>query len=281
VDVRRAFLPVLLLCTVAASPALADDKSACVAAYKQAQIQRKTGALLHARDQLLICSRDVCPVVVKSDCVPWLGEVTSAIASVVVDAVDQDGNKLDDVAVSSDGQVLATRLDGRAIDIDPGERVLRFESPGAPRVELRVVLLQGERDHRVRVTLAKPAMPPPAPPASSPATQQGSRPVPVSALAFGAVAVLGGAGFTVFGLLGNGERNNLDASGCKPNCSSSDVGTVQRDYIIADASLGVGVVSLALAAYFFVTRPEREVQAASFGVSPTPGGMIVSRSLTW
>ncbi|HEX7600258.1 MAG TPA: hypothetical protein VF316_01590, partial [Polyangiaceae bacterium] len=65
-------MPIVLLTTGAA---LGDEKQQCVDAYKQAQMLRKSGDYVTAREQLLICSKESCPPIVKQDCVPWLGEI--------------------------------------------------------------------------------------------------------------------------------------------------------------------------------------------------------------
>jgi hypothetical protein len=274
---RHAFVLLTLSAT-----ARADDRTACVDAYKQAQLRRKAGALLEAREQLLVCSRDVCPNVVKTDCVPWLGEVTRAIVTIVVEATDADGKALTDVRVSADGATLTTRLDGRPIEIDPGDRVLRFETPGAPPVEQRVSLIAGERERRLRVTLARRDLAVPQalqPVASPPPAHVGPFSVPVVAL--GGVGVVGVTGFVAFGLIGNGEKSDLDQQMCKPNCPSSEVTTVERNYVIADVSLGVGVVSLAVAAVLFLTRSPTRKEAVSFDALPARGGSVVSTSYAW
>jgi hypothetical protein len=271
---RYAFVLLTLTATVRA-----DDKTACVDAYKQAQLRRKAGALLEAREQLLICARDVCPNVVKTDCVPWLGEVTRAIVTVVVDATDAEGKALTDVRVSADGAMLTARLDGRPIEIDPGDRVLRFETPGAPPVEQRVLLIAGERERRLRVTLARRDLLLPQPlqsAAAPPPAHLGPFSVPVVVL--GGVGVVGAAGFLAFGLIGNGEKRDLDQAMCKPNCPSSQVAAAERNYVLADVSLGVGVVSFAVATVLFLTRSPTRKEGFSVDVLPPRSGSVVSTS---
>src|SRR5580700_9118420 len=55
--------------------ALADEKEACVAASDQAQTLRDDGKYRAARAQLLVCSRDVCPAIVRRDCEKWLAPI--------------------------------------------------------------------------------------------------------------------------------------------------------------------------------------------------------------
>jgi hypothetical protein len=239
-----------------------------VAAYREAQLQRKAGAYRRARESLLVCATETCPAIVKNDCVPWLGEVSRALASIIVDAVDQTG-PLTAVRVEADGELLTGTLEG-PIELDPGSHDLRFSVQGSPAVERHLELRAGERGRHVRVVLTRPVAAPPAAVA---------RPIPPSVIATTGVAALGGVGFAVFGLLGNGQKSDLDA--CKPNCSSSAVGSVERDYVIADVSLGVGLIALGASAYFFLTRPEKAPTQAGFDIEGVPGGAVLTRSFTW
>jgi hypothetical protein len=72
---------------------------------------------------------------------------------------------------------------------------------------------------------------------------------------FGGVGVLALGSFGYFGLSGKSLDNELERE-CAPRCSSDRVDHVRTQYIVADVSLGVGLVSLALATYFFLA-PER------------------------
>jgi len=47
----------------------------------------------------------------------------------------EDGSNITDVTVTLDGTRLATRLDGKAVSVDPGEHVLTFVADGYPTFE--------------------------------------------------------------------------------------------------------------------------------------------------
>ncbi len=158
-----------------ARPLLADlppapTKLQCNDAHTQAQPLRRAGQLRAARRELRTCAAPSCPTLVRDECVQWLDEVGRSIPSLVLEAKDQDGNDRSDVRVTLDGQVLAERLDGSAIEIDPGEHDLVFESEGVPPVTRHVVVGVGEKDRHERVTLEVPraAVPPPPPPPAPP-----------------------------------------------------------------------------------------------------------------
>lgn len=250
--------------------AQADEKRACVDAYKQAQIARKAGDYTAAREQLLVCSREACPLVVKQDCVPWLGEITRGIASIIVHAADPAGRPVDGATVSVDGKLVASRLDGRPIDVSPGARTVRIEAEGAPAVERTVTLKEGEKNVGVDVVVAIPAKTEVAPVIAL------HRPVPVGAIALGVVGVLGFGAFATFGLLGNAKKSELEA--CRPGCNPDDVSVVKTYYIAADVAVGVGSAALAGALIWFLLRPSvpDDAPPATAAVAPVPGGALVS-----
>ena len=73
------------------SPALAQTKQECAAAYEQTQILRNQGKLTEARAQALTCSAATCSVHATADCVRWLSEIDTAMPTVVVATIDASG----------------------------------------------------------------------------------------------------------------------------------------------------------------------------------------------
>jgi hypothetical protein len=106
-----------------------------------------------------------------------------------------------------------------------------------------------------------------------------------NALAYGlaGVGTLGVAGFTMFAILGNNRQGELERS-CAPNCQSSQVDSVRTKYMIADTCLGVGLVSLGLATYLFMTNhgegaPEhQQTTSISFIPQSTGAGGVLQLS---
>src|SRR5208282_6086778 len=94
---KMAWLTVLTIsiATLAFSRhAFADDKQDCIAESEAGQDKKLRGNLREAREQLLICARDVCPAIVRQDCTQWLTEIIAALPSVVVGARDWQGHDL-------------------------------------------------------------------------------------------------------------------------------------------------------------------------------------------
>ncbi len=229
------------------TPSQEDVIDRCVSAYEQAQRHRNHGEWIEAREALMVCSRDHCPEIAKTDCTTWLAEVRRDIPTVVVGARFADGRDAIDVTVYLDGKPFAMQMDGRPVEVNPGIHTLRFEADGRPTVEERVSFRVGERNRRVVVTLPDP----PAPPlVRSPSG------IPAISYVLGGVGVLGLAGFGYFGATGLSKESDLDR--CKPMCPSNEVDAVRTRYLVGDISLAIGLVALGGASYFYFTKPGDE-----------------------
>jgi hypothetical protein len=275
----------LVAVAVAAPRARADEKEACVAASDQAQTLRDEGKYRAARLQLLACSRDACPGLVRHDCEKWLSDLDANQPTVVLGARDPKGTDAPSTRVLLDGAVLTSHLDGKPIAVDPGEHTFRYEATGAAPVEQHAVIRVGEKNRMLTAVVmplapsaASLAPPSTAESAAEPATH-GLRVPPVSI----ALASLGGVAavsFAYFGLSGRSDVSDLRAT-CAPNCTQSQVDSAHTKLIVADVSLGVGIVALAGAAWFFFTSgsqgsPQSAMVRAD--VEPRPGGGVASLS---
>lgn len=266
-----------------APPALAGKKE-CAAAYVEAQKLKKSGALKQARAQLEICGRDECMTAVKKDCIAWLDEVGSSLPSVVVSAKGPDGKETFDVKVTIDGEVVAEKLDVKAIEVDPGTHKFVFEYAGKDPIEQEVILREGQKNKTVEISFASEEKVAAPPPSDEPVEvddapkDTGKKKIPVISWVLGGVGVaaLGGAAF--FWLSGESKKKDLDS--CKPNCKQSEVDSVKQKRLIGDIALGVGVVAIGAAVYFAVSaKPEKPPPtAARFDVQVAPGGAFAGVS---
>jgi hypothetical protein len=69
--------------------------------------------------------------------------------------------------------------------------------------------------------------------------------------------VLGVGGFVALGASGLSAEHHLRDT-CAPGCADSEVRSVRTRYALADFSLGVGIVSAAIAGYLYLSGgPER------------------------
>jgi hypothetical protein len=273
---------------------------ACVKASEEGQGQRDEGKYRAARKSFSECTRDGCPAVVVKFCAGWLQQMDDAMPSIVLGARDEKGRDLADVTVTLDGAQIASRLDGRPIDVDPGEHVLRFEREHASPVEQKLILRAGEKA-RV-VTVALPADAADEAPGSDVAQQapepeplMSTRHVTAGALLLGAA---GAAGTGVYFLLASNRdsgnaaamRSGLPADACAGVASAScqslaDTVHAQHGEATAATALFVGagvlavgsVVSWLLVPSAAPAQPPEQTSAWIAPV-PLPGGALLSIS---
>jgi hypothetical protein len=270
-----ALLSIAAFAVVATAPAArADDdvKEQCAAQSEQAQKLRLDGALLAARPIFSACSRAECPAIVRQDCAQWLGDDIRDTPSVVLSARDARGADLVDVRVTLDGAELTRALDGKVVEIDPGVHRFRFTARGYEAYDEQVVIKVGEKMREVSVAMAEPAVAPPPPPEAPPPTHA----KPVAAYLLGGLAVVAMGGALAFDLTATSDAHTMRAT-CAPTCSASDVDWIRTRYDLALGALGVGVVSLGVAAYLFA-RPSAPASTAGsaplfVGLAPGPRGV--------
>lgn len=258
------------------SDASADEREQCASSADRAQQFRDEGKYRRAREQMLSCARDVCPGPIKRDCLEWLTQLDNVAPTIVFAAKDKDQD-LVDVKVSMDGTPVVDRLDGKPVPVDVGEHVFRFEYKGAVREE-KVVIGAGQKSRNIRVSFgAADTTTPGTPPVAGgdkPKKEEGSL---VPALVAGGIGVVALGSFAFFGLSGKGAVDDLEAKQCKPHCSQDEVDSAKSKLLIADVSLGVGIVALGVATYLFVTREKAEPAVSTaaglnFDMAPLPGG---------
>ena len=282
-------LAVAVGAVLVSTPARADDVATCVKASEQAQSLRDEGKYRKAREQLLVCTRDVCPSVVRKDCVQWLSEVDASMPSIVITARDGSGRDLTDVKVTLDGAALTEHLDGKPIPIDPGEHTLHYETAGAPPVDEKVVMHAGEKNRALSVQLGAHAQSASTSAGGGEGEQpRASKGPPVAAFIIGGLGVVALGSFAFFGLSGKSDVDDMrQPGGCAPNCSQSQVDSARTKLVIADISLGVGVVALGVATYMILanrspasatvttgTTRGSFLSNASFDVRAAPGGGV-------
>jgi hypothetical protein len=284
---------VAIVAATGASRADAQDEThACSVASEQGLADKHAGHLVSARVQLLACAREVCPKIMREDCVQQLASVDGALPSVVLGATDATGKDLFDVRVSVDGAAVTAHLDGKAIPVDPGKHIMHFEADGMEPHDEEIVAREGEKNRVVKVILAPPGGAPPgmrsaasasaspplattAPP-SSPAPSPGP---PVLAYIIGGLGVVALAVGTYFEV-DQAQRYTHLSNTCAPahTCQQSDVDTVSNERVGGGIALGVGGAAVALAVVLIVTRhtdaPTR--MGLVWGVAPTEHGAAAS-----
>jgi hypothetical protein len=164
-----------------------------------------------------------------------------------------------EVSVALDGRVLGSRLDGRPIDVDPGEHVVRFESPGYAPIEQRVLFREGEKARSLGVTMTPAARRAPdeiVPGTGRRVPAEAVRPIPMATWILGGTSVLAFATAGVTGLVDFPTWDRCHKGGCSP----SDKSFSDSLNLVGDVAMAVGGISLLAAAYFFITRPSIAVE---------------------
>jgi hypothetical protein len=273
-----------------ASPeALAITKDQCVDANTRAQSLRREGKLVAAREQLRLCIDSQCPGIVRDDCSQRLDELERAQPTIVLDAKSVAGDDISFVHVAVDGAPLTDLLDGRALAVDPGQHVFRFEVPGHAPTEYRFVLKEGEKDRRERIVLSGAAepVPPGAGSAAEPPRGQSQR---VAAIAFGAAGLAGLGVGAVFGVLTIRDWSNSQSeSECASptQCPNHPAAVADHDRAetagtISTVAFIAGGALLATGLVTWLTSPSSGLEPAhaSARLSPAVGPGLAGVSVT-
>lgn len=252
----------------------AGEGNVCTSAYEKAQYLRRDKKLRAARKELLTCSQATCPGAIVSDCTQWMGEVDKVIPSVVFDARDSKNQSLADVKVSMDGELLQSKLDGVAIQVDPGTHTFHFEMADGTSGDQQVLVLEGEKA-RV-ITYAVPASsagggttePPKNPPDQ--ASSGGSKTL---AFVVGGVGVASLAVGIIVGAMGSSQASSDKATGgCAPNCSDDEVSSIKTKLIVSDIFIPVGIVGIGAGVALYLLAGNSHASAStSTGLNLTHG----------
>ena len=264
----------------AADPPSGEAKLRCRAAYERGQQLKLEGHPSQARVALRVCS-EACPPPFATDCDRWSKEIEALLPTVRLGARGASGERLDDVRVLVDGQLLADPLPLTAVTVDPGNHSFRFERAGFTPVEVRVNLEPGEREREVAVTIGESRQGPSS-------SNGGSNSEAGLALADGPRAsrlpsyVFGGVGFAALALAsGLAVKGHLDrselADTCSPACDPAAADPIRTVWLASAIAAGAGVASFALALVFWPREkhPAREPMRAAASLVPIPGGGAV------
>jgi hypothetical protein len=257
-SLRRLSLPLgsAVALVAAASPARADDaasrpdKAACVAAHERAQSLHSTQKLRAAREAFLVCSSEVCPEILREDCARSIADLDATTPSVVFSATAEGGDVVD-ARVLLDGELVAERLDGRALAIDPGAHTARFLRAGRPPMEVQFVARAGEKNRAVSAAFARPRA------SSSPARVEAEgRRAPVLPILLGSAGVVALGGGLAFRLSADAAAEDMRRS-CAPSCDGSARDALGDKIVASNVSFAVGGFALAVAAVTWLVDSNR------------------------
>ncbi len=246
------------------------DNAVCNDSFEQGQILRKGHKLLEARDRFRTCVNSCTLQAKKEACSEWLAAVERDIPTVVLSAKDANGASIVTVTVTMDGKPLSDSLTGKSIEVNPDAHTFAFEAKGGTKIEVRVVVAEGEKDKVVAGTLAK--LPPPdETPIAGTLLEKGAATevapfMPWKAIGLGTATIgVVGLGFGIaFGLQADKKKND---AGCDANSVCPDqasAGALRDARSAADLSTGFFIAGATLAAggiALWIFGPSRRVQA--------------------
>jgi hypothetical protein len=244
------------------SAAIADSlsKEACVDAHSRGQDVRDQGKITLARKLFLTCAQSGCPAAVQGDCARFADDLSNLQPTVNFVARDGYGNDLPNTTVYLDGMLVATTIDGKPVDVDPGNHVVKFSNGGKDEV-VTVVIGSGEKGRIVQARFGSAT----SSASNSSSTQGAERTQPKArgprtihpkgslglAIAGGVIAVGGGA-YAFYG------RSQIPSQ-CQ--LSSHECAAPPGDPVFKKASDAAGVMNLGIA-------------IAGVGVATLAGGLV-------
>jgi hypothetical protein len=293
---RSILLTLSLAATLvaAAGPAHAADPTTadCLAASDASLKSGNEHKLRAERTQLLVCAATSCPADVRKECLRRVDEVNAQIPTIVFAAKDATGADLSAVRVTMDGEVLAERLEGTAISIDPGEHTFTFETAGQAPVTKKLIVQEAQKERREAILFGSPSsagpgaggsapasppappLPPPPPPASE---DHGLGAQKVLALVAGGLGVAGLGVGGAFGLVAMSKKNDAQ-NVCPAACPTQEGVTKWSDAKSAGNLSTIGFVAggvlLAGGVVLWLTAPGSG-EATGPRVGLTPGGVLV------
>jgi hypothetical protein len=287
----RAGAPLLVLAVLSLSRVAAADPHAdelqCNSAYTEAQKLRAAARFRASREQVLVCSQEVCAGWIKTDCLKWLSELDAALPTVVFEVHGVSGAETSEVRVSLDGEPWLQRLEGKAIPVDPGEHTLRFEIAGAPPSEQKVLFREAEKGRKIVVSFEqKAAAAAPPPPTTGGVGDHEKHGVPAWAWVVGAgglAAIGAGVAFAVEAASASSRLSsectpNFDHCGdtLKDGGSKADVTSQKNTGLVLTGVLGgVGLLAVGMSIYGIASAPKSTPTAISLTVGPGHGGVLL------
>lgn len=268
----RFLWPLALASLFLSRPASAADPttSECLSASEDSLKDGNDHALRAERKHLLICSANSCPTEIRKECMRRVEEVNAAMPALVFEAKKADGTDLTEVKVTMDGEVLTDRLDGTALEIDPGKHTFVFETEGEDSITKELVLNEGVKDRRESVQFGNVAAAMGT--QSGPPTEQAQGGMPtqrVVALVTGGIGVAGIGTGAVLGVMAMQKKQDAEKL-CPHDCanqtgvdawhSATTMGTVSTIAFAAGGAL------LAGAAVLWFTSPTH--RSAEVGLGP-------------
>jgi hypothetical protein len=250
----------------------------CLKAHEDSLELKNNHQLRAALEKVVLCSSDSCPAEVRLECVARARELDATIPTILFEVKDAAGADLADVTVKMDGKVLTRQVEGTALSIDPGQHTFTFEAARRPSLQRQLVISEGDKERRERVTFGAVSGPPPVEVAPAPHASRAR----TFALALGGVGVAAAAVGAIFGGVAISRHHDAEQA-CPDNpCQSAsgvdlwngarsagDVSTAA--FLVAAAALA-GSITL----WLLDRSATHRVPAAAVGLGPRDIELAIS-----
>ena len=265
------------------------SKEACVDAHSRGQDARESGKLSLARKLFLTCAQTSCPSAVQGDCARFADDLTSMQPTVVFAARDGSGNDLPNTTVYVDGALVATTIDGKPHDLDPGNHVVKFSS-GDRDEAVTVVIGSGEKGRVVQARFPGPNGSRDDGGASAQMTRRDrpagptvKRPTGSLALAIGGGVLLGGGvALAVYGRASIPAACDLGTLHCgappgDPVFDQAKSAAQKMNYGLVMSGIGATALVGGLVWYVVGAKQMKETPITSWVTSDSAGFSVLSR----
>lgn len=273
--------------TVANAQPTTMTKDQCIDAHSRGQTLRDGGKLTGARELFLKCAQSACPALIQGDCARFADEMTRTVPSVNFVARDARGNDVVDTTVFVDDvQVPADQ--GKSLDIDPGEHAVRFVHQGK-KLDMKIVVHEGERDRLVVGTIpddvTKPIAPPVAPTEPQPAAPARRPNIgPWLVLGGGAASLIAGGILTVVGFRKVPSECRYWSKDCAAPPGSPSFDDAASGARLVNAGLivgGIGLVAIAGGITWQLLKPTEGSESSKKDTGIMPWGDFKGGGLSW
>jgi hypothetical protein len=249
-----------------------EFKLSCSRSFEQSQRLRNGSQYIAASEEAAKCANPKCGEALVDECSKIYDQLQTATPSVVFAARDDAGAELTSVVVSIDGHPSRNLLDGKPVQVDPGNHQFAFASDGHQPTEQAVLIRAGEQFRPINALLRRTATGPAAgSPVQPPASDTEPR-IPLPSYVLGAVSVVGLGTFIGFRVAGSSRFDAL-ARECKPTCAPSAVDSARQKYTISEIALGVAAASALAAVTIYLVSPREHQPLAALRVAPSEHGL--------
>ena len=138
------------------APSATGAERTCMTAFKSAQEHEQSGRLVEASQLFFSCEDEACGSALWEQCAAGASRLRAYMPSVVplvVDDLGQPRADMLDVRVKMDGALLVSRLDGRAVPVDPGTHEFSFDLGGGVVATQKVTIVRGQRNRAISVSM--------------------------------------------------------------------------------------------------------------------------------